>query len=283
MASSSLRIRQQVQQIQALAKIQRDIRVQDPNSRSKYLREFHRAFRSYEAILTQSDVHQAITGADIILVGDYHALPASQRFASELLEHRAHKGDRPVVLGVESIFSRDQGILDRWWRREISGPELRRRIEFDEEWGYEWDPFHELLVTARDCADGIYALDCAPRGDMRKIRGRDRHAANRFAEIRELHPSAAIFALFGESHLAPTHLPRDLQEIIPNDGVLTILQNVDALYWAAAETESEVPEAIRVHEGVLCVFHTSLLDKYASYRKHLQRWSEGEEELDAET
>jgi hypothetical protein len=282
MASNSLRIRQHAQQMQALAKIQRDIRVQDPNGRSKYLQEFHRAFRSYEALLTQSDVRQAVTGSDIILVGDYHALPASQRFASELLEHRAHQGNRPVVLGVESVFSRDQEVLNRWWRREISGPELRRRIEFDEEWGYEWDPFHELLVTARDCADGIYGLDCAPRGDMRKIRGRDRHAAHQLAEIRQQHPSAAIFALFGESHLAPSHLPRDLREIIPDDAVLTVLQNVDALYWAVAEAESKIPEAIRVHEGVLCVFHTPLLEKYACYIKHLERWSEEGEDLDAE-
>ena len=40
--------------------------------------------------------------------------------------------------------------------------------------------------------------------------------------------------LFGESHLAPGHLPRVLREQLPEERVLTVLQNVDALYWRAA-------------------------------------------------
>ena len=69
-----------------------------------------------------------------------------------LIEQRALPGDRPVVLGVETIFARDQHILDEWWRREIDDSELRQRIRFDLDWGYDWTPFHELLVTARDHA-----------------------------------------------------------------------------------------------------------------------------------
>ncbi len=277
MATSNLRIRQHNRQLEALAEIQRAIRAHDPNSSRKYLRDFHRAFRSYEAVLSESEVHQAISKASIILIGDYHALPASQRFAANLLERCAQAGDRPVVLGVESIFSRDQEILDQWWRREIGSPELRRRIEYDQDWGYEWEPFCDLLITARDCADGLYALDCAPRGDLRKIRRRDRHAAQQLAGIRQQYPRAAIVALFGESHLAPSHLPRDLAKLVQGERILTILQNVDSLYWAAAESEAGVPHAVRVRDQVMCVFHTPLLEKYASYRRHLERWSEGDE------
>src|ERR1700745_1382289 len=97
--------------------------------------------------------------ADLLLVGDYHALPASQRFAGSLLEQRAMVGDRPIVLGVETIFARDQRILDEWGRREIEEGELRERIRFQLDWGYEWTPFYELLVTAREHAEAIYGLD----------------------------------------------------------------------------------------------------------------------------
>jgi len=47
-------------------------------------------------------------------------------------------------------------------------------------------------------------------------------------EIRGRHPGAAILVLFGESHLAPGHLPRELKERCP-ERTLTVLQNVDAL------------------------------------------------------
>ena len=113
-----------------------------------------------------------------------------------------------MVLGVETIFARHQHILDEWWRREIDESELRQRIRFDLDWGYDWAPFYELLVAARDHGEGIYGLDCMPRENLRKIGERDRHAAAKIAEIRGRHPDAVIFVLFGESHLAPEHLPR---------------------------------------------------------------------------
>ena len=184
--------------------------------------------------------------ADTVLIGDYHALPAAQRFAATLLEERAQPGDRPVVLGLETIFSRDQHILDEWWRREIDAEELQQRIRFDLDWGYDWAPFYELLVTAREHADAIYGLDCMPREDLRKIGARDRHAAHKLAEIRQRHPNAAIMVLFGESHLAPGHLPKVLRERLPEERVLTVLQNVDALYWRAAGEQHERVEAVRV-------------------------------------
>ncbi len=216
--------------------------------------------------------------ADTVLVGDYHALPAAQRFAATLLEERAQQGDRPVVLGVETIFARDQHILDEWWRRDIDEEELRERIRFDLDWGYDWEPFYQLLVTAREHAEAIYGLDCMPREDLRKIGARDRHAAHKMAEIRQLHPNAVIITLFGESHLAPGHLPRVLRERLAGERVLTVLQNVDALYWRAAGERHEQVKAVRVADDVVCVFNSTPLEKYENYRLHLSRWGRTEEE-----
>ncbi|MFZ0956465.1 MAG: hypothetical protein WAN60_08985, partial [Candidatus Sulfotelmatobacter sp.] len=136
-----------------------------------------------------------------------------------------------------------------------------------------WTPFYELLATARDHAEGVYGLDCMPREDLRKIGARDRHAAAKIAEIRQRHPSAAIFVLFGESHLAPGHLPRVLHVEMPGTKVLTVLQNVDALYWRAAGERADKVEAVRVREDVLCVFNATPLEKYESYRLLLDQWS----------
>ncbi|PYX12640.1 MAG: hypothetical protein DMG85_01815 [Acidobacteria bacterium] len=177
--TTSLRSRRSAAQLHALASVEREIRVQDHNGRRKYLRDFTQAYRSYESVLDRQQLNSLVHSADILLVGDYHALPASQRFAAALLEERAQPGDRPVILGVETIFSRDQHILDEWWRREIGEAELRQRIRFDVDWGYDWQPFYELLLTAREHTEGIYGLDCMPREDLRKIGARDRHAVHK--------------------------------------------------------------------------------------------------------
>ena len=276
-SSTNLRSRRSVAQLHALAGVESEIRAQDSHNRRKYLREFNRAFRNYDALLDSEQMQNAVRAADVVLIGDYHALPAAQRYAASVIEQRALAGGRPVVLGVETIFSRDQHILDEWWRREIDEDELRQRIRFDLDWGYDWAPFHELLVAARDHAEALYGLDCMPREDLRKIGTRDRHAAAKIAEIRARHPHAVIFVLFGESHLAPGHLPRLLHRQMPGTRVLTVLQNIDALYWRAAGEPAAKVEAVRVKDDVLCVFNATPLEKYESYRLFLDRWSRADE------
>src|SRR5256886_13201303 len=127
--TTSLRSRRSAAQLHALASVEREIRAHDHNGRRKYLRDFTQAYRSYESVLDRQQLHTPVRNSDILLVGDYHALPASQRFAAALLEERAQPGDRPVVLGIETIFSRNQHVLDEWWRREIDETELRHRIQ----------------------------------------------------------------------------------------------------------------------------------------------------------
>jgi hypothetical protein len=272
-STANLRLRRSAAQLTALAGVEREIRAQDSHNRRKYLKEFNHSFKDYKSLLDAQQLQEVVRGADIVLVGDYHALPASQKFAASLLEQRALAGDRPVVLGLETIFARDQHIVDEWWRRDIEEAEFRQRIRFDLDWGYDWAPFYELLLSARDHAEALYGLDCMPREDLRKIGARDRHAALKLAEIRQRHPEAAIFVLFGESHLAPKHLPGELRSLMPDAKILTVLQNIDALYWRAAGERTDSVEAVRVNDDVVCVFNATPLEKYESYRLCLDQWS----------
>jgi uncharacterized iron-regulated protein len=255
-------------QMHALAAVRREIRTRDTRVRCKYLREFNSSFRQYERALSTQEMEGRITSASLLLVGDYHALAASQKFAAGLVERIVQKSK--LVLGVEAILSRDQQHLDSWWRREISETQLRERIRFDREWGYDWEPFYELLVCAREQSDGIYGLDCMPRHDLRSIRSRDRHAAGKIREMRQQHPDAAILVLFGESHMAPQHLPSSLQKLLPEERALTVLQNIDSIYWDAVGKQAK---AVSISDDVICVFTSSPLEKYESYRLCLDRWN----------
>ena len=258
----------------ALAAVRHDIGSQDPGRGRGYLREFTQQFREFDSVLSQDELQQRIADASTVLIGDYHALPACQRFAAEMIETSARK--RPLVLGVEAVLARDQRILDAWWRREIAEHELRRRLRFDREWGYQWEPFYELLCAARDHAEGLYGLDCMPREDLRRIRSRDQHAAAEIAEVRERHPNAAIFVLFGESHLAPEHLPGTIEKLLPHEKLLTLLQNVDALYWRAVAQQAA---AVSIGKAAVCVFNSSPLEKYESYRLCLDGWNAPTDDL----
>jgi hypothetical protein len=266
-----LRSRRSAAQLHAIASVEREIRAIDHAGGRKYLRDFRDAYCSYQKVIAASDVRREIAQAGTVLVGDYHALPNSQRYLASLLrDYEFHQ--RPIVLGVETIFSRDQHILDEWFLGEIDEDELRQRIRFELDWGYDWAPFYELLSAAREHVSYIYGLDCMPREDLRKIGARDRHAADKVAELRRCHPGALILVLFGESHLAPQHLPALLQQRLPTEPVLTVLQNVDALYWLAAGEARDHVEAVEIRDKVLCVFNATPLEKYENYRLCLDRW-----------
>jgi hypothetical protein len=278
-SASRINIRRSAAQLHALAQIEREIRASDPHGRRKYLREFNEAFQSYDKVLGEPDFQQVLLSSDILLVGDYHALPRSQDFAAQLLRQLSTLSSRPVLLGVETLFARDQHIVDEWQQHEIDEREFRERIRFDLEWGYDWKPFYRVLETARSLGIRIFGLDAMPRGDFRRIGLRDRHAAEKLAEIHLEYPEAALVVLFGESHLAPQHLPANVRASIPLFQVHTILQNLDALYWKAAAETSHV-KYVRVQQDVTCVFNASPLEKYESYRQCIEQWKHEKRETD---
>src|SRR6202000_1387430 len=108
-----LRSRRSVAQLHALAGVEREIRANDNSSARKYVRDFRDAYRAYERVLSGDDVRARIAESGIVLIGDYHALPTSQRYLASVLRDPALLG-RPVALGVETIFARDQHIVDEW-------------------------------------------------------------------------------------------------------------------------------------------------------------------------
>jgi hypothetical protein len=269
-------------QLHALEQVQREIHATDPHLRRKYLRDFNSAFRTYDAVLMPAELDDIYLAADVLLVGDYHSLPASQDFATDLLRRLSRAG-RKIVLGVEFVFAHNQPALNAWSAGRIDGSELRRRIRFDSEWGYGWRPFYRLLQAGRGFADRIVALDHMPRNDLSRIGERDRHAASRLASIRQQHPDAVIVALFGESHLAPNHLPELLRRRRPADHIVTVLQNIDPLYWRASGESPQRLDAVRVSPDVVCVFNSTPLEKYASYHLCIQRWQHGHVRSRADT
>ena len=256
----------------AVTGITQEIHALDPIAERKYLRDFRDGFQSYRYEVTTGQFNQQLLGADVILLGDYHTLPAAQGYAAELVMQLAEHGKgSSVSLGLEAIFADDQPALEAWWRDEISEQQLRLALRFDEEWGYAWEPVRNLLETAQRYRVPVHGLDCGPRSNLRAIRRRDRHAARRIAEIRQCSPERAVLALFGESHLAPGHLPALVRSRRPRDKVLTVLQNCDALYWQLNVDQKGGRPVVEVCEDVYCVFTASLFEKYDSYRTYLNR------------
>ena len=256
----------------AVARVERAIRSSVRPPRSRYLQEFAEAFRSFEGRLSEADVLARAARADVVLVGDYHSLATCQEFMSSFLGQLSGSDPRENALGLEAVYSAAQPVLEEWRRGGVDEESLRSRLRFARDWGYDWEPYRELFgMSRRNCA-AVWGLDSEPRFDLRRVRMRDRHMAGRILAMREEHPDARLVVFVGESHLAPGHLPRLLRENLPGERVLTVLQNVDALYWQVADGSGPHPEAVSLAEDCICVFNASPLQKYESYQEYLERW-----------
>jgi hypothetical protein len=240
-----------------------------------YFRSFERVSRDYESPVELSDLRSAASQAGIVYVGDFHAVPAYQRFAAELLGHLARQSS-PLALGIEFVYTRQQRLLDRRQAGEITDDEFLRRIHYDEEWAYPWSGYRALLDRARELGVEVFALDAPPRGGSSTLKQRDAHAARRIAAILGERPGSRMMVLFGETHLTPDHLPRCVDRRLVRADIeheqIVVLQNPDGLYWKALSRESSLPAAVRIDERTFATFHTAPLQKYEAFRQVLDGW-----------
>jgi len=268
----------------AVARLRREIRDVDRNSRRRYIREFHDDYRDYEAPASWDDLVIACYKSDVVYIGDYHALPESQAFAARLIDAVAERSRR-VVLGLEMIYGRHQQVLERYMAGAIEEDAFLRAVRYDLDWGYDWPSFRRLFETARRRAIRVHGLDCGPRTGFRSIRRRDRYAAARLADIVEASPGARVMVLFGESHLARTHLPLQMSRLLKRRGLerrsLIVLQNQEEIVWAMAEDGLAGVEVARLAPDVYCHFSASPIAKYEAYRRVIEAWKEQDDQESA--
>ncbi len=265
--------------------LKKEIAQVDRNAGRKYIRSFTREFRGFDAFSTWDDLIISCYKADIVYLGDYHALTSSQMFAARLLKEIASRS-RQVILAVEMVYGRNQRALDQWLAGAIDESEFKRRIRYDLEWGYDWEGFRAIFETARDYGLKVFGIDCPPRNGLRYIRKRDRYAAMRIADICARNPTARVVVMIGESHLAEGHLPAAVREALAAGNLekrsVRVLQNIEEIYWKLVAQGREHEDVVAMGAGTYCVFNASPIAKYESYRQTINRWreEEGEDAID---
>src|SRR5206468_12792548 len=84
-----------------LNRIEADLGEFGNSPRRKYIQEFHDEFQSFEAPCTNPEILQAAASANLVWIGDYHALVKSRTFAADLIRQIAHLKNFNIALGVE--------------------------------------------------------------------------------------------------------------------------------------------------------------------------------------
>ncbi|HEX7880681.1 MAG TPA: ChaN family lipoprotein [Candidatus Eisenbacteria bacterium] len=233
--------------------------------RGAYEADFRGAWRACGV----SELEEALAGADMVLSGDYHTLPASQRLLIRLLRRLLPRDDRPATLALEMLHSEDQPVVDRYLAGRMGLEALREAISFDHRWGFDWRHYGALLRFARERKLMVLGINVEPGVARGRLLKRDEHAARILVDHWQAAPERRIHLLAGDWHVARAHLPRLIRAEAKARGLrpslLVIHQNHERLH-ARLDRPAGAPAVARRGRDLFCVLNTTPLVKADSNR-----------------
>lgn len=250
------------------------------------IRAYQKSFRSSLPKrgrgVSKGTLTRAAVKARVVLVGDFHPFPQSQKGFLRLLRDAIKTGERPAV-ALEFVPQTHQAVLDQFSRGLLTANELAEMIDYEDEWPFAWASYRAILDYARAERLPLIALNIKARGtDAAALRIRDEAAAARIAETVWSGGARRVFTLYGEWHLGRSHLPGYVRSALgPGARVLVVHQNEESLYWNAPRNSlGRRAEVLRLGKDEFCVLNSVPWVKARSYLDWLEgsggdSWEEG--------
>lgn len=238
-----------------------------PPTLRRYARDLDADFKGAWTEASAQDLKRAFKKSKIILSADFHAYAQSQRAHVRLL--RDHAGQGEVIVALECIGEKYDGAIEDFLSGRLTEKEFLEEVEWEKNWGFPWEHYRPLFELARDRGFRVSGLG---RKASIALTERDRQFAKRILRWREESPSALIFAVIGEWHLAKSHLPRALQRNGEEPSRITVIfQDVEKLYFRIAKTGRETTSEILKASGQrFCLMVSPPWMKWQSYSMYLE-------------
>ena len=211
---------------------------------------------------------EALAQSDLVYGGDFHALAQSQRTHLKIL--RSFKTDRPVAIALECFPVKSQKYLDQFLRGKIDAKTLEERTRWRAFWGFPFKHYQPLLELAKSRNWKLIALN----DPEKSLHQREVTAAKILRDALTHEPITFVYVLFGDLHLARTHLPAVVSKLLaktpPKD--LIIHQNSEKTYFQLARRglESQV-DVVRFRNGDFCVLASPPWIQWQSYIMFLEQ------------
>lgn len=113
------------------------------------------------------DLKAHLEDKDFILVGESHDNPCDHKVQARIMNLLSETGS-DFVLGLEMVGIRGQEVLDEFNRGEIDLAELPEKLDWEKNWGHEFDLYEPVFRKARELGVPVKALNLPP-GISRQI------------------------------------------------------------------------------------------------------------------
>jgi hypothetical protein len=248
----------------------------EPDDVREFSVRYGRVLKKPFRVSSKAELLSALERSDLVFGGDFHAHGPSQRTHLKVL--RALQGDRPVILALEAFASSTQKWLDQFINGKLTLDEVRRKTQWDRAWGFPWENYRPLLELAKRRGFKLLALNLV--GGERaqaSLEAREKHAARLIRGAYVGSPEALVYVIFGDLHLAPQHLPKQVRALLSNERLktLTLFVNSEHIYFQLAKKGLELSvDVVRLAEDQFCILSSPPWVPWQSYLFFLEKTTE---------
>ncbi len=238
-----------------------------PPALKRYAKSLEQEFRRPWKTCSEKELRGKLNKAQVILGGDFHAYAQSQRAHVRVLRDLI---SRPkIILALECLAQSKERVAADFLAGRISESRFLELSEWEKNWGFPWENYRPLFELARDRGFEVRGLNHSKSS----LASRDRWSARQIVKISADEPSALIYVVMGEWHMAAAHLPKQLQKYFSREGQVAVLfQDVEKLYFKLASVRREAKaDYLKSSGGRYCLMVSPPWMKWQSYLMYLEQ------------
>lgn len=256
-------------------------KLKDRKEIGAYQRRFEQNFKGKFSATNKKALIERSLHAKVVLVGDFHPFNQSQKGFLRLIKERI-KTNRNIMIGLECIQQSKQLAIQQYFSDLITINELREEVEFESYWPFHWENYREIIELAKEWKVPLFGMNIPEKKrTIDSLNQRDQAAAERISALIQENENHTIFVLYGELHLATSHLPKKIKDIAPHLKPFLIHQNIPKLYWQAPILKNGLrPEVLKLSRDEYCVLNSVPWLKLKSYLDWIEGDQFEEEEID---
>jgi len=159
---------------------------------------------------------------------------------------------------------------------KVSEREFLKSIEWSKKWGFPWDHFRPLVRWAQENKVAVFGLNRSVRKrTAASLRSRDLFAAQKLQNILKSHPEAIVFAIYGDLHLAQSHIPGAVVKLMGpgfKKKIFRLFQNSEKIYFQLLEKELESSvDVVELGKDAFCLLNVPPWVKWQNYLMYLEQ------------
>lgn len=240
----------------------------------RYNKIYDQEFSKKWEATTKEDLWAQIAKARVVLMGDFHALHQAQKAQVRVL--RGVSSNQKIILAVEFFESLDQDKIEKYLSGKINERDFLEAIQWQSRWGFLWEYYRPLMLWAQKNKVPVFGINKGYRKrNANTLKSRDVFAGKKIAELVKGHSESLVFVIYGDLHLAQSHIP---DEIVKNLGepfrkkILRIFQNAEKIYFQLLRQELEsTTDIVRMPNSTYCLMSVPPWVKWQNYLMYLEQ------------